>query len=122
MHLEIEMVDAMSARFCSQFIVSLFGGTSTWQVQDRGKMELKTKKQSEEEKEASRSPKITKKPKKQFGNRTGKCGYFSSNSSSVILTIVILKHKTINSLEALLIFIYVRERDCSLLKTVLDII
>lgn len=49
-------------------------GTSTWQVQDRGKMELKTKKQSEEEKEATCSPKITKKPKKQFGNRTGKCG------------------------------------------------
>jgi len=55
---------------CRQGLQSFYceSGTSTWQVQDRGKMELKTKKQSEEEKEASCSPKITKKPKKQFGN------------------------------------------------------
>lgn len=65
MHLEIEMVDAMSARFCSQFIVSLFGGElqhGKFGIEER--WSSKPKKQSEEEKkEASRSPKITKKAK-----------------------------------------------------------
>lgn len=63
MHLGIEMLNAMSAGFCSQFIESV-RGTSTWQVQDReidGAQKSKTK-------QIWRSILLPKKkPKKQFG-------------------------------------------------------
>lgn len=68
MHLEIEMVDAMSARFCSQFILSLFGGLQhgKFRIEERWSSKPKNRK-----KKHLAPRKTTKKPKKLFGNRTG---------------------------------------------------
>ncbi len=54
---------------CRQVYFESVRGTSTWQVQDRGKMELETNKINRKKHLAPQ--KTTKKPKKQFGNRIG---------------------------------------------------